>query len=191
VTEAARAPGAFLVGERCYLRAPTRDDVLGNWPHWFSDAEVTRNMLRGVFPQSVEAQLAFYEHVSSEQTSDLVLAIVAADTDQHIGTTGLHRIDWVNRSAEFGIVVGERVYWGKGIGSEATRLIVAHGFDRLNLERIWLGVFADHGPAVRLYERVGFQVEGRLRGAILRDGRRHDQLIMGILAEEFRDASRR
>jgi [ribosomal protein S5]-alanine N-acetyltransferase len=190
VTEAARPPRAFLVGERCYLRPPTREDVLGNWPHWFSDPEVTRHMLRGVFPQSVEAQLAFYEHVSAEQANDLVLAIVARDTDEHVGTTGLHRIDWVNRSAEFGIVIGERAYWRQGIGSEATKLIVGHGFDRLNLNRIWLGVFADHEPAVRLYERVGFQVEGRLRGAILREGRQHDQLIMGILAEEFREAER-
>ncbi len=184
-----RPPHAFLVGERCYLRPPRREDVLGNWPHWFSDPDVTRYMFRGNFPQSVEAQLEFYEYVSTEQTSDLVLAIVARDTDTHVGTVGLHRIDWANRSAEFGIVIGERDHWGQGIGSEATRLITAHGFDRLNLNRIWLGVFADHAAAVALYERIGFRVEGRLRGAILRDGRQHDQLIMGLLAEEFRDAA--
>lgn len=186
----ARPPHAFLVGECCYLRPPTREDVLGNWPHWFSDPEVTRYMLRGVFPQSVDAQIDFYEHVAAEQTTDLVLAIVARDTDAHVGTVGLHRIDWINRSAEFGIVIGERDHWGKGIGGEATRLIVAHGFDRLNLNRIWLGVFAEHEAAVRLYERVGFQVEGRFRAAILREGRQHDQLIMGLLAADFRDAER-
>src|SRR5262245_48920234 len=181
-----RPRNAFLTGEVCYLRPLERTDAEGNWRHWFSDPEVTRFMFRGVFPLSLETQTTFYEHVASSQQDDLVLAVVARDGDVHVGNVGLHRIDWVNRSAEFGIVLGERDQWGRGIGSEATRLIVEHGFARLNLNRIWLGVFADHEAAIKIYERLGFMIEGRLRAAILRDGSAHDQLIMGLLAEEFR-----
>ena len=184
-----RPRNAFLTGEVCYLRPLERADTEGNWRHWFSDPEVTRFMFRGVFPLSVETQTAFYEHLADDQQSDLVLAVVAREGDVHVGNVGLHRIDWVNRSAEFGIVVGERDHWGRGIGSEATRLIVEHGFASLNLNRIWLGVFAEHDAAIRIYERIGFRTEGRLREAILRDGRAHDQLIMGLLAEEFRHAA--
>lgn len=182
-----RPKSALLIGKQCYLRPLERADLSGNWRYWFSDTEVTRFMFRGVFPISIEESTAFYEQLASEQQNDLVLAVIARDGDVHVGNVGLHRIDWINRSAEFGIVIGERDHQGKGIGTEATRLIVEHGFERLNLHRIWLGVFADHVSAIRMYARIGFREEGRLLEAILRDGKAHDQLIMGLLAEEFRN----
>ena len=178
---------AFLRGRTCSLRPLQRADVEGNWLNWFNDAEVTRHMLRGTMPTTVEAQLGFYESVVVGSDSDLVLAIVAPD-GVHVGNIGLHRIDWQHAQAEFGIVVGERDYWGRGIASEATRLLCRHGFERLNLHRIWLGVLADHEAALRLYRRVGFVEEGRQREAVLRDGRRQDIVVMGLLRPELRDS---
>jgi ribosomal-protein-alanine N-acetyltransferase len=177
--------GAFLTGERCYLRPLREADLAGNWLHWFNDPEVTRHMLRGTFPATIESNAAFYNDVVVGSENNLVLAIVANDDDVHVGNVGLHRIDWQNRYAEFGIVIGERDFHGQGIGTEATRLICGHGFDRLNLHRIWLGVFAEHAAAIRMYERVGFKVEGTRREEILRDGRYQDKVVMGLLAEEF------
>lgn len=176
---------AFLTGDRCYLRPLREADIEGNWLHWFNDPEVTRHMLRGIFPATVESQTEFYRQVATGSDSDLVLAIVAREGDVHIGNIGLHRIDWQNRCAEYGVVIGERSFAGQGIGTEATHLICRHGFDRLNLHRIWLGVFAVHEVAIRLYQRVGFKIEGTLREEILRDGRYHDKVIMGLLADEL------
>lgn len=178
----------FLHGKECYLRPLERADLTGAWRFWLNDPEVTRHMFRGAFPNSAEANESFYEQVTAPDETNLVLAIVATDGDAHVGNVGLHRIDWINRSAEFGILIGERDHWGRGIGREATTLIVEHGFNRLNLLRIWLGVFAAHEAAVKLYEAVGFRVEGTLREAILRDGKAQDQLMMSLLAREFRDA---
>jgi RimJ/RimL family protein N-acetyltransferase len=176
---------AFIEGERCSLRPLTREDVDRGWADWFNDPEVTRHMVRGVFPIHHEEQVAFYEHVADGSQTDLVLGIVTPD-GTHVGTTGLHRIDWVNRNAEFGIVIGDEQARGQGIGTEATRLICAHGFSHLNLHRIWLGVHADHAAAIRSYEKVGFRVEGTMREEILRDGSYDDKLIMGLLAGELR-----
>ena len=180
---------ALLMGERCYLRALREEDIRGNWLHWFNDPEVTRYMLRGAFPTTVESQTEFFRDVASGSVSDIVLAIVTRDGDRHVGNIGLHRIDWQNRYAEYGVVIGERDFWGQGIGTEATRLICGHGFDRLNLHRIWLGVFSEHQAAIRMYERVGFKVEGTLREEILRGGKYSDKVVMGLLAEEFRAAT--
>ena len=119
-------------------------------------------------------------------TDDVVLAIIEPEGHSHIGNIGLHRIDWQHRSGEYGIVIGERDYWGRGIGSEATRLICDHGFRRLGLHRIWLGVFAEHEAAIAMYERVGFQVEATLCEAIFSDGRWHDQVLMRMLEGELR-----
>jgi RimJ/RimL family protein N-acetyltransferase len=179
--------GAFLCGDLCYLRPLERADIEGNWLHWFNDPEVTRYMLRGTMPTTVESQTAFYESVVTGSDSDLVLAIVSRDDDVHLGNIGLHRIDWQHGSAEYGIVVGERDHWGRGVATEATRLICRHGFERLNLHRIWLGVIAEHEAAIRVYRRAGFVEEGRHREEVLRDGRRCDVLIMGLLRGELRE----
>jgi RimJ/RimL family protein N-acetyltransferase len=177
----------FITGTRCSLRELRQEDVDGRWGAWFNDPEVTRYMFRGVFPNTREQQLAFYESVVTTSDNDLVLAIVTEPENEHVGTIGLHRIDWINRSAEFGIVIGEASARGRGIGTEATWLICRHGFQRLNLHRIWLGVFASHTSAVAMYERLGFVREGVMREEILRDDKREDKLIMGLLARDLRD----
>lgn len=178
----------FLRGERCSLRPLRREDIDEGWAEWFNDPEVTRHMLRGVFPNTREQQVAFFESVVTGSANDLVLAIVSEPDGEHVGTIGLHRIDWINRCAEYGVVIGAASARGRGIGAEATRLICRHGFGKLNLHRIWLGVMASHDAAIRMYEGVGFREEGRLREEILRDGRWEDKLVMGLLAGELRDA---
>ena len=77
----------FIQGERCYLRPLTREDLDGNWSKWLNDPEVTRHMFRGAFPESEESNKAFYESVRNSP-NDLVLAIVAADGDVHVGNVG-------------------------------------------------------------------------------------------------------
>jgi len=79
-------------------------------------------------------------------------------------------------------------FWGKGAGQEATRLAIEYGFYRLNLQRIDLGVFAEHASAVRCYEKVGFQVEGRLRQDLFHGGEYKDRLWMGLLRSEYKRA---
>lgn len=174
----------FLVGRLVYLRGLERQDISGRWFQWFNDPDVTQYMVSGAFPNSAESLTEFYETVVKNK-DDLVLAIIERTTGLHIGNTGLHRIDWINRVAEFGIVVGEKAAWGKGYGTEATRLIVRHGFRRLNLHKISLGVHADHASAIHVYERVGFRQEALMREEIYRDGRYYDKVLMGLLHDEF------
>ena len=176
---------AFLRGSVCYLRPLARTDVDGPWAHWFNDTEVTRHMLRGTLPTTVDEQAAYYESVVTGSESDLVLAIVCSEDDRHVGNIGLHRIDWQHGHAEYGIVIGEREYWGRGIAGEASWLICRHAFNRLNLHRIWLGVMERNERAVALYRRLGFEEEGRHRQEVLRDGERQDVVIMGLLQGEL------
>lgn len=172
----------FLVGELVYLRRLERGDISDRYFQWFNDAEVTRYMVNGAIPNRPEEMESFFERMS-RSTNDVVFAIVDRATEQHIGNTAIHNIDWIRRLGEFGIIVGEKEYWGKGYGTEATRLLVGFAFDRLNLNRVWLGVNAEHRAAIRAYEKVGFQIEGRLRQEMYRNGAYADRLIMAILRE--------
>ena len=102
-----------------------------------------------------------------------------------VGTCCLVGIDPVGRSAELRIRIGEKAAWGSGLGTEATRLLLLHAFHDLNLERVWLRVFAFNDRAIRMYEKLHFQVEGRLRKATYVQGKAEDVVLMGLLRSEW------
>jgi RimJ/RimL family protein N-acetyltransferase len=174
----------FLVGDSVYLRPLEVTDAAAIVP-WFNDPEVTRFLLRHQ-PMSLHAEEEFLRRMASNDT-DLVLGIVVKDTDQLVGTVGLHP-EFRCRSARFGIVLGEKSSWGRGYGTEVTRLIVAHAFDTLNLNRVWLHCYEYNTRGLRVYERVGFRTEGRLRQDTYRDGRYWDVIVMGLLRVEWEAA---
>jgi RimJ/RimL family protein N-acetyltransferase len=120
-----------------------------------------------------------------ESPADVELAIVDQETDKHIGITGIHSISWIARSGEFRVLIGEKEYWGKGYGTETTQLMVAYGFEILNLHKVWLGVNSDHVGAIRTYERAGFAREGELRDEIYRNSRYYNAVRMSILRDEY------
>jgi RimJ/RimL family protein N-acetyltransferase len=95
-------------------------------------------------------------------------------------------IDWVSRLVELRIRIGDKNAWGGGLGSEATRLLLSYAFDGLNLERVWLRVFATNERAIKMYEKVGFQHEGRLRRASFINGQMLDVDLMGLLKTEYK-----
>jgi RimJ/RimL family protein N-acetyltransferase len=132
---------------------------------------------------SLHAEEEFLRRQASNE-ADVVLGVVVRETDQLIGTVGLHP-EYRCRSARFGIVLGEKASWGRGYGTEATRLIVAHAFQTLNMNRVWLHVYEYNVRALRIYERVGFHTEGRLRQETYRDGRYWDVIAMGLLRSEW------
>jgi RimJ/RimL family protein N-acetyltransferase len=151
---------------------------------WLNDPQVNRYLETGVFPSTRNELEKFYERATGSP-DQIILAIIDNETDQHIGNAKIGPISWVHRKAALGILVGEKQLWRRGIGTEATRLMVEYGFFRLNLRRIELGVYAENEAAVRCYERVGFQVEGTSRKALFHEGEYKDHLCMGLLRMDY------
>lgn len=106
----------------------------------------------------------------------------------YIGQIRLHSIVEADQRARLAIGISDPAKLGRGLGSEAVRLLLAHGFGALGLHRIDLRVLAYNARAIRAYQKCGFQVEGRERESALVDGQWHDDLIMSMLAHEFTDA---
>lgn len=172
----------FLIGERVYLR-PLDEADLDRCLGWINDPEVISTLGRR-FPMSATLEREWLTgQYKSEKT--LSLAIVVKDGDQHIGNCGFNDIDYANRKAVFGILIGEKDQWGKGYGPEAARLIVDYGFNQLNLHRISLTVYSNNPRAIRAYEKVGFVHEGTLRESYFRDGRYYDTLVMAIVDRDW------
>jgi RimJ/RimL family protein N-acetyltransferase len=82
-------------------------------------------------------------------------------------------------------MIGDKRHWNKGLGTEAMQLLLKHGFETLNLHRIYLRVFANNPRAIRSYEKAGFVVDGRLREAHFADGVYIDDLLMSVLRPEW------
>ncbi|MXO81399.1 GNAT family N-acetyltransferase, partial [Paenibacillus sp. OT2-17] len=106
--------------------------------------------------------------------------------DVLIGFVAIHGIEWNNRSGQLAIGIGNTDYRGKGFGAEAVGLILRYAFYELNLNRVGLDVIEYNTQAIRTYEKAGFQLEGRVRSAVLRDGNSYDRIMMGILYSEWR-----
>jgi RimJ/RimL family protein N-acetyltransferase len=118
----------------------------------------------------------------------MVIEVQQADSWLPIGNCGFIKIDWRSRSGEVGIFIGEKRLWNQGYGTDAMRLLLRHGFDTLNLNRIALDVYDTNLRAVRSYEKAGFVHEGRKRQAIFKGGKYVDILQMSVLRQEWAGA---
>jgi [ribosomal protein S5]-alanine N-acetyltransferase len=173
----------FRIGPAVYLRPLEKNDAPVLAP-WFNDGEVLRFM-GNIRPSSIAFEETFIAGLNANPMEPH-LGIVVRETDRLVGVTGLSRTDVRNRHTMFGIGIGDKSAWGKGYGTEATRLIVGYGFETLNLNRVWLTVFEYNARGIRAYEKAGFRVEGRLRQECFREGRYWDTIYMAILREEWR-----
>ena len=175
----------FAQGSRVFLRPLEREDLNARYLGWLNDPEVTRYMETGAFPTTARDLEKFYDEVTGSR-NQMILAVADKKSGQHVGNVKLGPIHWIHRCATFGIMIGDKRFWGRGVGLEATRLMVEFGFERLNLRRIDLGVLAEHDAAVRCYEKAGFKVEGRMRESVFQDGKYGDRLWMGLLRSEYK-----
>jgi RimJ/RimL family protein N-acetyltransferase len=174
----------FLESDKVYLRTLERDDLDLFW-QWFADREATRySMGMLIFPFSKAETQEWLERTLHDKQV-LSLGIVEKASDELIGYAGITSISNINRSGEYYLFIGNRRTWGKGYGTEVTRLVVNYGFRSLNLHRIMLTVFAGNSAAIRVYKKAGFTEEGVMRQSNYREGRYHDAIVMSILRPEW------
>lgn len=151
--------------------------------HWSRDSQFWR--LAHTLPAYPEAAQRVKRELEDRPIDLHGFAIRTLMDDQLIGLTGLYTIIWPQREAFMGIQIGERDYWGKGYGTDALRVLLCFGFGELNLQRVSLSFLEGNDRAQRSYEKCGFRYEGRERQAWAYDGRRWDEIYMGLLREEW------
>ena len=174
----------MLRGERVTLRAISRED-LPRLRDFRNDLEVE---LAGggdpPTPTPLERLQKEFEQVVVEKRGDRTDFVIEAD-DTCIGQCGLFNIDEAARHAELGITIGDREYWGRGYGREAVGLLLDYAFRLRNFRRVWLEVHADNARGIGAYRSCGFVEEGRMREHVWLAGRYVDNVIMGMLRDEW------
>ncbi|MGO1974313.1 MAG: GNAT family N-acetyltransferase [Propionibacteriaceae bacterium] len=179
-----------LSGDRVELR-PFRADDLPAIAECIADPEVLK--LTGSVQTTAEAadvsvevdqRLRDWYLSRNDQDDRLDLAVVDRATDACVGEVVLNELDRDNGNCNFRTLIGPRGR-DRGLGSEATRLIVDHGFGALGLHRISLDVYDFNPRAQRAYEKAGFVLEGRLRDEFRFDDGWHDSILMAMLYDEW------
>jgi RimJ/RimL family protein N-acetyltransferase len=181
----------MIIGERVRFRGVERTDI-PRFVVWLNDPEVIQGILVHS-PISQADEEGWFERMLTRPVDERVMGIEvrevatsgAEESWQLVGTCAFDHIDWRIQAAEFGIMIGEKSYWNRGLGTEAVRLLLKHGFKTLNLNRIYLQVFTTNPGAIRAYEKAGFTLEVRQRQAEYKDGKYIDVLLMSILKSEY------
>ena len=174
----------FLVGERLYLRLLEESDIGEEYLGWLNDQEVTRYLETGKFPSTPNALRKYAEHFQGS-TTDLFFAIIDREAEVHIGNVTLNRINWIHRTADTGLMIGRKEFWGKGYAFEAWSLLIEYSFHRLGLRKIIAGAVADNVASIITLEKLGFKIEGRFRQEYFVDGEYREGIRLGLLREEF------
>jgi RimJ/RimL family protein N-acetyltransferase len=174
---------AFLTGKNVYLRAISQSDATSNYLSWLNDPEVTHGLASGTFPTNMESLNSFLSGVV-ENRDIVMFAICDMSTHLHIGNIKLDRFDWISRTCELGLLIGDRTYWGKGIGSEVMNLVTRFAFEDLDIRKISLTVYSNNPAAIRLYEKVGFETEGVLKNHIYSKNSYIDKIWMSIFRKQ-------
>jgi diamine N-acetyltransferase len=173
-----------IEGERVTLRRHVPGNVVA-FRRWYADPEIARLARYQATPmRPEEIERFFAARVAGPEA--LAMAVHEKATDRLIGTCAFSQLDAENGSALYHITIGESDAWGRGLGTEATQLMIDHAFGTLNLHRIALYVFEFNERAIRAYRRCGFVIEGRARESIWRDGRWWDELAMSVLEKDWR-----
>lgn len=175
-------PIVNIVGERVAL-GPMRRDLIPLAQGWMNDFVVRRSF--GIpEPTTLEQQTQVYDRIVGDNDAAF-FTIYERDGWRPIGFTYLEGIIWRDRTAEFGILIGEADARGKGYGTEAASLMLDYAFVALGVHSVMLRVYAYNLAGKRAYEKAGFREFGRRRESKLMGGRLWDQIYMEALATEF------
>lgn len=176
---------AWIAGKLIILRAWERDDVKLAWEAAQS-ADALGQRLRDWFepPKSLQQMEQEFDTALAEPDPEVVRMIIEAE-GRVVGDIDLFHMDQRNRNALIGIGIWRAEDRCRGYGTDAMTALIGWAFRHQNLHRIELSVEPENGAAVRVYERLGFVVEGRRREHHYDDGCYRDELIMGLLRRDF------
>lgn len=173
------AGATFIEGEKLELRTIEKEDLetlqkLGNHP------ELRKYSPDGKPVNKIKQEEYFEEYISSDSNVFLMIE----HEEKPVGWVNLKHIKEDSGKAEFGIRILPE-HQGKGLGTEATQLILRYGFETLNLHRIYARTFEFNSASKALMEKLGFQREGKKRKAVFKNGEYRDVALYSILEDEF------
>lgn len=174
-----------LVGDRIYLSPKgVSDEETEKFTEWLNDFQVTDYTGMSGQIATLVGEREWLEN-AAKSNENRIFNIVSLNENKLIGTVGLERFNWIERSAVLGIFIGDQDFRNNGYGPEAIKLLLEYGFRYLNLHSIRLDLLSINERAHKCYLKCGFKDAGRSREQIFLNGKYYDKLHMDILENEF------
>lgn len=149
-----------------------------------NDPEIERMVGGYSFPVSKKQQQTWFD--SNSNSNNALRLIIETEKDGVVGLATIVNIDWKNRSAFHGIKIGNSKIRSKGIGTDTVMAVMKYAFEELQLNRLDGTIIEYNEPSRKLYcERCGWTVEGKKRQAVFKLNEYHDELIVGILKDDY------
>lgn len=155
-----------------------------NYIMWLNDAEITDGLLIGDYPLTRLAENEILERLSKVNTEDIIFAIETLD-GVHLGSSGIHRIDYRSGTCTTGSFIGDKSYWGKGYGTDAARVRAKYCFEVLNLRMLYTAYLDGNEASRKMSEKVGYRECGRYPEKFWKRGRYRDEVIMYLDRETW------
>ena len=171
------------MNRRIYLRAFEPDDYKVTIA-WRNDRTITDKLGGGNLYVSEAREKKWIEDTIFH-SADIKLAVCLTENNLHIGNVYLTDLNYVNRTAESHILIGNKKYWGQGYAREALLQILHYGFEERGLNRVEARINADNVASLRMHEKCGYKRDGVLRQAVFKNGRFKDVVVMSILKEDL------
>jgi RimJ/RimL family protein N-acetyltransferase len=172
--------GVFVEGERICLHEIQLSDANKNYCNWMNDPEINQ-YLESRFERWSVSKLRRYISDVKRNPDNVFLTIVSKDGNKHIGNIKIGPINRRHRYADVGVIIGEKSFWGKGIATEAVKLVVDYAFNKLNLHKLTAGAYNCNIGSIKAFKKAGFSVEGVRRKQYLCDGDYVDGVLLGIV----------
>lgn len=170
-----------IEGTRIYLREVRLSDVNDGYYNWLNDPEVNKYLETRFSPQTMDSIKAYVEKMS-QKADEIFLAICDKATDKHIGNIKLGPINPHHKYADISLVIGDKDFWGKGLATEAIKLISDHAFTKLGLHKVSAGCYSDNIGSAKAFKKVGFAEEGRLKKHYLDANNNYvDRICLGMV----------
>lgn len=172
-----------IKGKRVILRAIERED-LPLLQRWSNDPDVQYQLGGWHFPSSVAVMERWFESLQSDELNQRF----AIDTEQHglIGTANLVNINWKDRNAFHGMLLGDKDIRGQGYGTDTVMAIMRYAFEELGLERLDGSILEYNEASLRLYlGRCAWKEEGRKKNWYWRKNRFWKKIIVGINRDDY------
>jgi RimJ/RimL family protein N-acetyltransferase len=173
----------MYTGEKVRLREYRKEDA-ALAQAYMNDPEIKRLLGGPPFPLTLWDEEKWVAQQSA-RSDTYSFAIETLSDTRYIGGCGINQLDWKNRVVELGIFIGDKAYWDQGYGTDALKVLLRFVFAQLNMHKVSLRVLSFNARAQKVYKRLGFQEEGRLREERFVDGEYYDLVIMGLLQEEY------
>jgi RimJ/RimL family protein N-acetyltransferase len=175
----------MLKGEKIILRPIIKTDI-SLFLKWFNNPELLQ-YISLYLPMTEIEEEEWIKTIAQNPKNNVIFIIEAIENSNKIpiGDIGLFHINTKDQNCVFGIAIGEKDYWSKGYGTDASKLIIDYGFKQLNLYSISSSAIEYNERSIRLHKKLGFKEEGRRRKRHFKNGQFWDEIIYGLLKEEW------